>query len=68
MLNDPSKYELINQGIRSTTIMKTDDLSYWDTFFYKDALNSEADFVILMLGKIMIKEINGFKISITWII
>ena len=51
MLNDPLKYELINQGIRSTTMMKTGDLPYWDTFFYKDALNSKADFFIMLMGK-----------------
>ncbi len=51
MLNDPLKYEVINLGIGSIRMMKTDDLPYWDTFFYKDALNSKADFVIMMLGK-----------------
>jgi hypothetical protein len=31
MLNDPLKYEVINLGIGSITMMKTGNLPYWDT-------------------------------------
>ena len=50
MLNDPTKYEVINLGIGMRTMMKTGDYPYWNEQFYKDALNSQADYVLLMLG------------------
>ena len=50
LLNDTNKYEVINLGISGRTMMKSGDFSYWEEQAYLDALNSEADIVILMLG------------------
>ena len=50
MLKDDTKYEVINLGLGGRTMMKTGDMPYWNEQAYQDALNSEADIVIMMLG------------------
>jgi lysophospholipase L1-like esterase len=50
MLNNKSKYEVINFGVDGKTMMKTGAGPYWNEQAYKDALNSEADIVIMMFG------------------
>ena len=49
MLNT-EEVEVINLGIGSRTMMKTGDYPYWNEPFYQQALKSEADIVVLMLG------------------
>ena len=50
MLKDETKFEVINLGVSGRTMMKTGDFPYWNEQAYQDALNSEADIVIMMLG------------------
>ena len=50
MLNDKDKYEVINLGLSGRTMMKTGDSPYWNEQAYQDALNSEADIIVMMLG------------------
>ena len=50
MLKDENKFEVINLGVSGRTMMKTGDFPYWNEQAYQDALNSEADIVIMMLG------------------
>lgn len=50
MLNDKKKYEVYNLGRRSRTASKGGEASYWDDPYYQQALESQADTVILMLG------------------
>ena len=50
MLNDKSKYEVINLGVDGKTMMKTGAGPYWNVQAYQDALNSEADIFIMMFG------------------
>ena len=49
MINDEN-YIVQNLGIGGRTMMKTGDYPYWNETFYQDALNSEADIIVLMLG------------------
>ena len=48
MFND--RYEVINLGLNGWTMMKKGDFPYLNEQFYQDALNSDADIIILMLG------------------
>ena len=50
MLKDESKFEVLNLGVSGRTMMKHGDYPYWNEQAYQDALNSEADIVIMMLG------------------
>jgi len=50
MLKDETKFEVINLGVSGRTMMKTGDFPYWNEQAYQDALNSEADIVVMMLG------------------
>ena len=50
MLKDNTKFEVINLGLGGRTMMKTGDSPYWNEQAYQDALNSEADIVVMMLG------------------
>ena len=50
MLKDESKFEVLNLGVSGRTMMKNGDFPYWNEQAYQDALNSEADVVIMMLG------------------
>ena len=49
MINDDN-YIVQNLGLGGRTMMKTGDAPYWNEQYYQDALNSEADIIILMLG------------------
>lgn len=50
MLGDKTKYEVINLGVSGRTMMKMGDYPYWKEQAYQEALKSNADIVILMLG------------------
>ena len=51
ILKDEDKYTVQNLGVRNSTMIKNSgDWSYWNKQAYQDALNSEADIIILMLG------------------
>jgi acyl-CoA thioesterase I len=50
ILNDEDKYTVKNLGVSGRTMMKNGDFPYWNEQAYQDALNSEADILILMLG------------------
>ena len=47
MLNDDSKYEILNLGLSGRTMQKNGDVPYWDEDGYQEALNSEPDILIL---------------------
>ena len=47
MLHDTSKYEVLKLGVSGRTMMKKGDYSYWNEAKYKQALESNADIVIL---------------------
>ena len=49
MLNTDT-IEVINLGVSGRTMMKNGDYPYWNEPQYQQALNSEADVVVLMLG------------------
>ena len=57
MLWDKNKYEVINLGVSGRTMIKKGDYPYWNEQAYQEALKSNADIVILMLGT------NDSKIS-----
>ena len=48
MLGD--EWEVLNFGVGGRTLMKSGDRPYWEEEAYQEALESEADVVILMLG------------------
>ena len=50
MLNDYTKYTILNLGVGGRTMMKDGDYPYWNEPQYKTAMSSEANTVILMLG------------------
>ena len=50
ILNDEDGYTVQNLGVGGRCMMKNSDWPYWNEQAYQDALNSEADIIILMLG------------------
>ena len=50
IFNDQDSYSVQNLGVSGRTMMKNGDYPYWNETAYQDALNSEADIMILMLG------------------
>ena len=50
MLNNEEKYNVTNLGLGGRTMMKTGDSPYWNEPEYQQALNANADMIILMLG------------------
>ena len=50
MLHDSSKYEVVNLGLNGRCMLKTGWLPYWNEPQYRQALESNADIVVLMLG------------------
>ena len=50
ILKDKDQYVVENYGVSGRTMMKNGDYPYWNEQKYQDALNSEPDKVLIMLG------------------
>jgi lysophospholipase L1-like esterase len=50
MFKDSDGMEVVNYGKSGTTMMKKGGLSYWNATEYDEAMASEPDIVVLMLG------------------
>ena len=55
---DPEKYEVVNLGLSRRTMSKKGDYPYWNEDVFLQALASQADTIILMLGTNDAKEYN----------
>ena len=47
---DPKRYEIVNLGLSRRTMTKTGDYPYWNEDKFIEALQSNADIIVLMLG------------------
>ena len=50
MFSDPSQIEIINFGMGGKTMRKNGDGPYWNIPMYQEAMASNPDIVVLMLG------------------
>ena len=50
MLGENPRFVVHNFGVGGRTMMKNGDYPYWNEQVYQDALNSKADYLVLMLG------------------
>lgn len=58
---NPAQYEIVNLGLGGRTMMKAGDQPYWLEEFYLQALASEANTIIFMLGTNDAKKFNWNK-------
>lgn len=51
-------FEIVNLGIGGRTMLRKGDLPYWNEPNFQEALNSQANIIILMLGTNDAKSFN----------